>query len=620
MSNAVLTQHYARRDSATSALRERFEPMNRSADYFGAVNWRKGCLTPYMSMPALGAHYCNFNDVDPRAFINLMKGLLPRDPLSNGKIPAYVGNVPCSVDVPGFALHRFAKMLDEPSRLIRTQSQRPFLPVDRLGRKAWYAWFGSDSALFSSLRGCQQCLRSGYHSLLHQVPYMGRCFIHHQTLLENYGPTQKDRSALPLDLRALTPLYKLWFSADAQFCQRGSPASLSKAEIERAVDSAHYIRNQLTLISKEIKSETYPPSPYVPDLVTDLQLQGKFMEVRYSGVHPHRPDYVYCSPSLIANSHEWAGLGEEFALLCAARMLECSWSDERIAIWQHAAASTRADMHRYHHDCKYELERVVKRPVWATALRGLSPASGGVELQELSLLHHHMLPCHRLLAVRLWDEICRMQDLATSPEIHRLWELCEARRPYGRQGIVSNLRYLRSKKLVDEVPWRGTTSPDKRNGESLTPLLSHPTETQAGWTLMVPRSSLCMVVDAALMAAMKVADQVLHAFMRDLENGSKSRVNPLPELRDRLKKERVVVTILSWGKSETRAEVLASREIVNPKALPDWTTSNASIGEHWEARERLLMRLEETLRRYSRNLASTVHGLPRNTSEPEKDQ
>ncbi len=165
------------------------------------TSWRKNTLRPFESMASLGAKYCHLNKVSIKVFGEVLAEFLPPD--------VSTPESTCTVDTVGFNISGFSKMLDEPLALIRSQSARQislgatFQEVCSVGNVS-----------FNELRFCPECLADGYHSTLHQLSWLEKCFLHSIPLIEHRIRPKSIHRHLSGDTKLIGALYQSWFGTE----------------------------------------------------------------------------------------------------------------------------------------------------------------------------------------------------------------------------------------------------------------------------------------------------------------------------------------------------------------------------------------------------------------------
>ena len=161
----------------------------------GEINWRKGTLRPYESAISVGAKYCFLNKVKPIEFSRLLNDLIE---VNNSSDFVF------TFDNPNLSPEKISKVFGEPIGMTKQLSLLSVFELENLNKISYF------SESVRNLRYCKKCLNEGYHSTLHQLPWLTKCFIH-TTHLENLTTISKSLPILQKDLRILKDLFNVWF-------------------------------------------------------------------------------------------------------------------------------------------------------------------------------------------------------------------------------------------------------------------------------------------------------------------------------------------------------------------------------------------------------------------------
>ncbi|GBG14759.1 mammalian cell entry protein [Novimethylophilus kurashikiensis] len=162
--------------------------------------WRPGTLRPFESVASFGAKYCYLNKI---RFIDLWKMLtefLPR----NANVPDGI----FALDVAEFNIGRFAHYLGESVSVAKTMILERSIPGPHLQT---VSGVGISDFNHKALSFCPACLANGYHSNLHQMEWMDKCFIHGVPLKSDHSLFSTNSRLM---LRLIQPLYFQWFKPE----------------------------------------------------------------------------------------------------------------------------------------------------------------------------------------------------------------------------------------------------------------------------------------------------------------------------------------------------------------------------------------------------------------------
>lgn len=159
-------------------------------------SWRPGTLRPYESIGSFGAKYCYLNKITFSQFGKTIAEFLSADATGHYDIDFGKG---------------LSRLLGEPPALVDTLSLKKF----RLGphsQALCSSWHISEFN-FEEFKYCPVCLADGYHSNLHQLVFLDKCFIH-KCSLEKFPVFHQSLSHFGRETRLIKPLYDKWFKSD----------------------------------------------------------------------------------------------------------------------------------------------------------------------------------------------------------------------------------------------------------------------------------------------------------------------------------------------------------------------------------------------------------------------
>jgi len=129
----------------------------------GNVNWRHGGITEFESWWSIGQKFAYLNRVSISDFLFSVQGEETKLKTKGNVRSAYME----SID-----RHKVAELLNEPAAIFHYSNLDPYIP-DCLRAL---------SNVEGSLRYCPICLEYGFHSPVHQLPWLDKCLIHGLTL------------------------------------------------------------------------------------------------------------------------------------------------------------------------------------------------------------------------------------------------------------------------------------------------------------------------------------------------------------------------------------------------------------------------------------------------------
>lgn len=198
-----------------------------------SCSWRPGTLRPFESEMSFGSKYCYLNRI---RFSELEKSFTDFLPL--GERNPHDG---CYWNVDSFDFDALARYLGEPSSLVNTLSLKKI----KLGpyQQKLCVQDNESEYNYKDLIICPTCLANGYHSSLHQMRWLDKCFIHGTILEGIYG-------FLSAEFKSLNQrLFNVWFRPD-RLTQSQARWLEATSPIWTFNDHKLIHRAALTLISK----------------------------------------------------------------------------------------------------------------------------------------------------------------------------------------------------------------------------------------------------------------------------------------------------------------------------------------------------------------------------------
>jgi len=129
-----------------------------------AIAWYPGTMRPFESLESVAAKWCLLNRLSAHHFEKWSAELAVRRRARRG-----AGDVP----PPRLDAEGLAKALGEPVAIVRTLRSRQKIEDSNFSATALQ--LGKPAR---GIRFCGACLREGFHSDLHEVPWLGYCFVH----------------------------------------------------------------------------------------------------------------------------------------------------------------------------------------------------------------------------------------------------------------------------------------------------------------------------------------------------------------------------------------------------------------------------------------------------------
>lgn len=164
-----------------------------------SIVWFRGDLWPYESMTSIGATFVVSNSCTPRSFCEWLRKFSDEKPA-----------VAKTLRTEGATFHhsQLLEVLDDNPDI----TERKIAWKRTLNAQALTCSLGILEPNFSILRTCPQCCGIRYHSVLHQLPWLQRCFIHDTPLLATRGSNAAGViKAGAVGVRHIEALLKIWF-------------------------------------------------------------------------------------------------------------------------------------------------------------------------------------------------------------------------------------------------------------------------------------------------------------------------------------------------------------------------------------------------------------------------
>lgn len=163
---------------------------------YDQTSWRPGTLRIHESIGSIGAKYCYLNKVKPKEFYNLISEF-------NGN-GSYIDS-DNTFDNPEFDFVKLAKLFEEPISIVSKLSLNLINDLPNLYKQSKCSLWGK--SMFSY---CPTCMAAGYHSELHQIHWLDKCFIHGDNLV-NIINKEKSIKGFRNDIKLLKPIFDMWF-------------------------------------------------------------------------------------------------------------------------------------------------------------------------------------------------------------------------------------------------------------------------------------------------------------------------------------------------------------------------------------------------------------------------
>lgn len=292
--------------------------------------WRPGALRPFESVASLGAKYCYLNKIRFIDFWEMLSEFLPQG--------TDVPEGTYALDAPGFNIGRFAHYLGEPVSIANTMLLKKAIPGPHL--QAVYGSKYTPDFNYKALRFCPACLAHGYHSNLHQMEWMAKCFIHGEPLKSNLSASA---TSSHLTLRLIQPLYIYWFKPEKLYLAADRIWPAAKSPVWAFGDHELIWKDGLKVISMLRAAEKRLPeaelrSPRVIGNPTGARLVMAMNTVRPS--NPHLSEMMNPRCLKLKHAHQFICSAEEakaildlddhdLSLLMHSRQVMCAISGLR---------------------------------------------------------------------------------------------------------------------------------------------------------------------------------------------------------------------------------------------------------------------------------------------------
>lgn len=223
-----------------------------------SIVWFRGDLWPYESMTSIGATFVVSNGCTPRSFCEWLRKFSDDKPAAAKAF---------STEGPSFHHPQLLDVLDDdPAITERKIAWKRILNAPALSRS-----LGILEPNFSILRTCEQCCCIRYHSVLHQLPWLQRCFIHDTPLMATRGwNAAAGIKSGAVSVRHIEALREIWFPDGAHLHKgrvkgdrpaivlpkalRAVFASLKSMEVDVQLSGAHQLVVHCASPSKAVAS------------------------------------------------------------------------------------------------------------------------------------------------------------------------------------------------------------------------------------------------------------------------------------------------------------------------------------------------------------------------------
>lgn len=393
------------------------------------VSWRNRTLRPYESMGSLGAKYCYVNRVNPHRFTQFLKEYLPQEVEAAPVVDSVISidridishivrfsrqitllkDVPFSaVDVEGFKIRDFAQVLNEPIAIVRSQRSSLF----ELGASLTKIASVSSGLRVEALYVCPVCISEGYHSTLHQLSWLERCYLHDVVLERISHPPRPLKMGLPRDCSLVSPLYKVWFGNSSPW-----PDAKRRFWPQESDRSKYGVVRKLIQELKRVDqfiSRTEPHSGLKPVIRGSTDSERLWLGIRATEhrccvakklLAPSEPSYE--RGRVIKATHAQAALilDRQFLdlkVLLQARILTCELLDESPP-WRKYLQRYLVRLVSKHRTCAREFAGVFSG--WNSVKIPKTSLSACVLLPALDLAEIGWIPCPSLVLIDLLHEL-----------------------------------------------------------------------------------------------------------------------------------------------------------------------------------------------------------------------
>lgn len=491
-------------------------------------------------MSSIGAKYCYLNRVSPIIFGKIIQEYLP---------PIDVSRFAITVDVPGFKLDVFARLIGENVKVLRSQSSNDLVPGPLLAAAA-----EESEPSFESLQCCQACLACGFHSVLHQLPWIRRCFIHDTPLVSAELRSCSLGKGLPRDIRFVTGLFDLWFGRnspwpEAKLPQWNIPSSTVDrkriAEMQRAF---HHMETAL----RELENEHH----HIPIFIARpggnrLRVLARILNCdrskweEYAGTEHglQRHVLINCTESqaefVLAHNDYWLQEIQE------ARRYECKMGLEQPR-WVIELEELIHRMSVHHRDCEKAVEELSIR--WPIGWFDQGPRDAAIALYEYRI------------------DICRRLPLLAL--LHHAITIYSA---YGDEKTWAN-------EILHEYEFSTTSTCSKPNSDGTQPIASLPSK----------------IADELLLAWVWSIGWVLYELECDLTYHEATDYNIVNNFNRRVAEKLSSVSVLRH-----KAGLKLIMQLRTPRRLPSWSHLDRSSVSHRRNLETITMHIEKLLEQES---------------------
>lgn len=371
------------------------------------VTWEPGRLLPYESIASIGVHYMRLNCVSATQFMEFLRDFFPHRE----------GEGPSLIDAPEFNLKGFARALGEPLGVVRNLSANELHFLPKHGGAFELCAAGESNWLHY----CPVCCGQGFHSNLHQLEWVERCFLHGEPLM-SLARRRGEYFHLPRDVGLLFPLLEVKGFRSASRTISAAEVGVASARLLR---SARRVKEAFASIDRDASPQAIARSPAaaissalglcaIPRAMAPSNIRRAPLEYR-TYFAPRAPDV-------------WEGMskfGRLFYPCLHALALHSICADAR-ADWMERVRMEIAHLRALHASCFASLGDFLDKPIKGREVhaRVLNSGSPAIELAR-----YCYDTCSACVAVELLGTVLEPGFWAGAPLAHGLWRTHELHYP-----------------------------------------------------------------------------------------------------------------------------------------------------------------------------------------------
>lgn len=369
------------------------------------TSWRPGTLRLFESIGSIGAKYCYLNKIKPIEFSKLILELTVDRPEKPMVSDLTFGSLE-------FDFRKLSRLLGEPIAITNKLSLRAIDQLPNLYRHTRYSLKSKSNKNFSY---CSTCLASGYHSSLHQIGWVGSCFIHGDILINEVVP-YKTLPKVQYDVDLLNCLYAAWFSESDiwQSAQSYNWHLIDNQLIDtKANEFISALTNTETIVARQsmLSIGENPTSNLILHVNSSSNLNNGFkMTLQPNRICFKEPLHYTCATSAVDALVDMEP--EDFYLLMHTRFATCQ--SKKPPIWKKTLDALPSTLKRKHYKCLQGYKKLFDN--WSTVRYALGRRFQYVNI-PYGMNSYQKVPCARIVTTNLAQVILNT-DISLLTNMH----------------------------------------------------------------------------------------------------------------------------------------------------------------------------------------------------------